>query len=253
MSKAIFRITLCLLSGYPAAVASGQVAELAVFAADDPPRSSRVAIVRWTAAVDRSDARDFALAMGGDLVSVSNRADNDRLRCLRNSRILGLGPCEGPWIGLERPASAMPGAAWRWPDGSSAAFVRWAEGSPATSVRVPGAAALLEDGTWIDSLHSPETGSEIRSAAIAWPESSDGDGDGVPDGLEARGILVVVDPSAACTSVRADLDGDGRVDSADIAIVLAAWGTDLPLPDINGDGIVNNIDLGEVLAAWTGP
>ena len=49
-----------------------------------------------------------------------------------------------------------------------------------------------------------------------------------------------------------DLDGDGRVDAADIGLVIAFWG---PCPgcdaDLTGDGIVDSSDLGLVIAAWT--
>ena len=50
----------------------------------------------------------------------------------------------------------------------------------------------------------------------------------------------------------ADLDGDGDVDAADLAELLAAWGP-VPTPDppdFDGDGVVNAADLAELLAAW---
>ena len=49
----------------------------------------------------------------------------------------------------------------------------------------------------------------------------------------------------------ADLNGDGRVDGADLSQVLADWAaTDSPA-DINGDGLVDGADLALVLIAWT--
>ena len=49
----------------------------------------------------------------------------------------------------------------------------------------------------------------------------------------------------------ADFDGDGNVDSADLAELLADWG---PCPgcaaDFDGDGDVDSADLAELLADW---
>lgn len=214
--------------------------------------SVRAGIVRWPGPVDAAAARAFAVSTGGELASIADVEVNRRLTCWRNLPDLALGPCEGPWIGLERPAAALPGGAWRWTDLSEVTFTRWSEGAPSTSVRIMAAAALLDDGRWIDSMVSPESGSEIRSAAILWPTDADGDRDGVPDALATAGLSsIIVDP-IACDLDPADLDGDGRVDSSDIAILLASWGTDDAVADINDDSAVNQLDLGELLAAWNG-
>ena len=48
-----------------------------------------------------------------------------------------------------------------------------------------------------------------------------------------------------------DLDGDGSVGTADLLVLLAAWGTDPGGdPDFNGDGNVGTADLLELLANW---
>ncbi|MDZ4755482.1 MAG: dockerin type I repeat-containing protein [Phycisphaerae bacterium] len=47
----------------------------------------------------------------------------------------------------------------------------------------------------------------------------------------------------------ADLDGNGVVNSADLAILLGGWGTSAG--DINGDGTTNATDLALLLAAWS--
>jgi hypothetical protein len=47
----------------------------------------------------------------------------------------------------------------------------------------------------------------------------------------------------------ADLTGDCRVDSQDLAILLASWGGRGPA-DLSGDGVVNSQDLALLLAAW---
>jgi hypothetical protein len=46
----------------------------------------------------------------------------------------------------------------------------------------------------------------------------------------------------------ADLDGDGDVDTADLLILLGAWGT--PDGDVDGDGDTDTADLLALLAAW---
>ena len=47
-----------------------------------------------------------------------------------------------------------------------------------------------------------------------------------------------------------DLNGDGGVDAADLAILLGAWGSDDASSDLNGDGTVDAADLAELLGAW---
>lgn len=221
-------------------------------AARVPDPAPDLAVVRWPQPVGFGTARSFAIALGGELASIPDARANGLLTCLRNLDEIGLDPCDGPWIGLGRPAAALPGAAWRWTDLSAADFTRWAEGCPSTSVRIEAAAALLPDGGWIDSIPSVDAGAEIRAAAILWPPSSDGNGDGVPDALAASRIPTIVVPPSVCGADPADLDGSGRIDSGDLAIVLAGWGTSQDLPDIDDDGIVGPLDLGSVLAAWTG-
>lgn len=46
----------------------------------------------------------------------------------------------------------------------------------------------------------------------------------------------------------ADLNGDGAVDSADLGILLAGWGTGQG--DVDGDGLTNATDLSILLSAW---
>ncbi len=48
-----------------------------------------------------------------------------------------------------------------------------------------------------------------------------------------------------------DLNGDGSVNAADLAIMLAAWGSTGP-GDFNGDGSVGPADLSVLLGSWTG-
>ncbi|MCA9289870.1 MAG: hypothetical protein KDA25_02010 [Phycisphaerales bacterium] len=51
-----------------------------------------------------------------------------------------------------------------------------------------------------------------------------------------------------------DLTGDGAVNAADLAVLLASWGRCAApcVADLNGDGAVGPNDLGALLGAWTG-
>ncbi len=49
----------------------------------------------------------------------------------------------------------------------------------------------------------------------------------------------------------ADLDGDGRVDAADLSILLNAWGSNGRLGDLDGNGWVDAADLTALLNAWS--
>ena len=50
-----------------------------------------------------------------------------------------------------------------------------------------------------------------------------------------------------------DINGDGRVDGADLSIMLGAWGTCAAghcIPDIDGDGVVGGLDMALLLGSW---
>ena len=61
-------------------------------------------------------------------------------------------------------------------------------------------------------------------------------------------ILAVAPPDG----VPGDLNDDGRVDGADLTILLAAWGDCPGCPaDLNGDGVVDGADLTTLLGYWS--
>ena len=79
----------------------------------------------------------------------------------------------------------------------------------------------------------------IDGCDIATGDSDDVNGNGVPDECE--------------DFCQGDLDGNGRVDGADLGLFFAQWKSCLDEPcsaDLNGDGEVNGIDLGIILSAW---
>jgi formylglycine-generating enzyme required for sulfatase activity len=68
--------------------------------------------------------------------------------------------------------------------------------------------------------------------------------------LLAATAMTVRPAAAQCVG---DITGNGLVNSADLAVVLAGWGSDgtvEPGSDISGDGIVDGADLGLLMTKW---
>jgi hypothetical protein len=70
---------------------------------------------------------------------------------------------------------------------------------------------------------------------LANGQGTDGNGDGIPD---------------QCQGCRADLNGNGEVDGADLGIILVNWGGASSAADLNGDGTIDGADLGIILVSW---
>ncbi len=51
----------------------------------------------------------------------------------------------------------------------------------------------------------------------------------------------------------ADLNGDCKVDGADLGLLLSEWGVKPSAADLTYDGMVDGADLGVLLSSWTGP
>ncbi|MFO0829519.1 MAG: dockerin type I domain-containing protein [Phycisphaerales bacterium] len=70
---------------------------------------------------------------------------------------------------------------------------------------------------------------------------------------EEDALWPAINTSVSFTAVLpGDLNSDGHVNGADLALMLGAWGTNSATSDLNHDGVVNATDLGTLLGAWTG-
>ena len=80
-------------------------------------------------------------------------------------------------------------------------------------------------------------------------------------GCEVEGCCDVVPPQSFidegenlidpyCGDCRADFNCYGGVGSADLGLLLGAWGSTDPVYDLDGDGVVGGSDIGALVAQW---
>lgn len=106
-------------------------------------------------------------------------------------------------------------------------------------------------GVWKNRLNSdsPVYGSDYWG--LAAPDKSS---EPMPyDGMAQSAVFSVAPYSVVIISQSpppgADLNGDGQINGADLAIVLGQWGTP-GSADLDGDGVVGGSDLAIVLGSW---
>ena len=73
-----------------------------------------------------------------------------------------------------------------------------------------------------------------------------------PGAVEASGIFSTfrITVSLRIPACDADLNADGVVDTADLGLLISAFGSINPAADINGDGVVDTADLGLLIASF---
>ncbi len=189
-----------------------------------------------------TDARIMAETAGATLASVTSAEKTIML----NQLMLG-------WTWAYVGGINVDGA-WSWLNGDEWEYANWVPGNPGNDpnevvieLRIFGDINDIDPDRVYESHYRAilEWSADCNNDGIVdYGQILDGtyadeDGNGVPDCCEG-----------ACPG---DLNGDDRVDSADLGLLIAAWNTDGSIvagSDINEDGIVNAADLGLQIGNW---
>lgn len=109
----------------------------------------------------------------------------------------------------------------------------------ATKSAVPG-------GTWPSATLSITVPGGFNGVVVHW--------NGIPNCGCDYGAIFMADNMTVvqAAAVPGDLDGDSRVNGADLALLLSAWGSANAAADLDHDGNVTGTDLARLLGAWTG-
>ncbi len=105
-------------------------------------------------------------------------------------------------------------------------------------------------GAWLAGVDGSQSGAAYVFHAVA----PDCDADGEADACAlASGAEVDADLDGlpnACEAAPADLNNDGRVDTADLGILLGVFGSAGPAGDVTGDRAVDSADLASLLGSF---
>lgn len=140
---------------------------------------------------------------------------------------------------------------------SGSALLAWDE---SRGLRLLGKATSSDVAPFTPTGDTNFTGTPINQLTLIG--STGNNGDGGHTGFSTSGWLVLrandsansksavarIFLGATIPACPADVNGSGAVDGADLAALLAGWGS--TSPDIDGDGVVNASDLAALLAAW---
>jgi len=179
---------------------------------------------------------------------------------------------DGTWV-VGNGVSSNGFNAWRW----SAATGGVNLGTPPTVGWRGAAVDLSADGGAIVGYYRPFPGPATFGRGFLWTEKTgkvdltdaavaagikvpSGTILALPLGISADGRTIVGLARSGNLSVGfrlqfggacpADLNGDGVVNGADLALLLGAWGTADPIADLDGSGVVDGADLASLLGAW---
>ena len=190
-------------------------------------------------------SRDWALAEGGRLVSVTSAEENAVVASLMSATV----SC---WIGARK----LTGLPWTWADGTPWSFTHWCPGEPCCGDG--GLFVFMHPGGCWDDHNQEET---LRRGVVEF--TSDCNADGIVDfgqiragdleDLNGNNIPDCCEDGSSCAPCVADVIEDGDVNGVDLAAVINAWGTDggkLPRTDIDRNGIIDGADLAILLSAW---
>jgi hypothetical protein len=205
-----------------------------------------------------TQARNMCEADGGHLATITSAPENNLLRSLTIKNDPG-GLEGGPYIG--GTCVGLPWGQFYWITGEPFVYTNWLSGAPNGSQGET--EQYLQFWRWSDLgwNDAGDCGGLMFSHLIEW--SADCNNDSIIDygqilageleDLNANNIPDCCEGGVPC-SCPADLDGNGEINSIDLAIILDKFGTDggkdYPNADIDGSGIVDAADLTAILSGW---
>lgn len=140
---------------------------------------------------------------------------------------------------------------------SGSAIMAWDE---ASGLRVLAKASALVATPFTPTGDSNFTGTPCNQLSLIGSTGNNGDGGGTgfssngwlalraADTANGRYAIARIKVGPTANPCPADVNASGTVDAADLAALLAGWGT--ASPDLDGDGSVNAADLAALLTAW---
>jgi hypothetical protein len=225
-----------------------------------------------------SDAEAHARSLGGHLVSITSQAEWDFI-----TTQLGLKPAMELWMGMRRQCGETSTDSFAWTTTETRVFERQWLSNEGYNCSFDLAVLRIAEGWgtgvgwWtyryivefdyrdcngngrLDMFESPSSGPDCDGNGVLdgcqLSRETDCDDNGVLDSCQiasgagdsdGNGVLDV------CEQLFADINEDGVVNGADMALVLSAWAEiGKQAADLNRDGIVDGNDLGLVLANWS--
>jgi hypothetical protein len=197
------------------------------------------------------EARNRAIAAGGYLATVSTIEENAFLFRDVSPTMFNQWSC---WIGGLRTG----GGGWQW-----------VNGEPFSCDTMPGCPFCCGENRlytgqygsgpylWIDDHNNDFQGGK-NEYLIEWSADCNNDGivdygqirDGTFADTNANGVLDCCESAQSCCI--GDIYIDGRINGADLGIVLSEWGPVTPTTnsDLDGNGRVDGADLGLLLSHW---
>ena len=233
------------------AAALPPAAGMAAYRADESPEARTFVAIEFADPVEPIELHAFAMEFGGSLAAPASEEEN-LAAGVSLLLIDTLDPTQNvAWLGLH--ASAKDRSLWFTYEGAPAEFVAF-DGKPAGEGQGTLVAAMrAQTLEWMELGMTSADGAGIDRAVFAFAGPFQYcDADQIPDALAiALGFAPDddLDGRIDWCGIAEDLNADGFVDAADLAILLAAWGTPGP-GDLDGDGIVGATDLSALLAAW---
>ena len=109
----------------------------------------------------------------------------------------------------------------------------------------------ISNFTVLNSQVNPALNGATVNTVVSFGEDANGELYMVKHGGSTTGTIFKIVPASGevLCPITGDLNGDGKVDGADLGLVIAGWGT--PSGDLNCDRTTDGADLGILIANWT--